>query len=184
MIVLNVGGGTNRNLPPEFDGWDQVLLDIDPECKPDICLDAKKLKDLDGGQYDAVFCSHNLEHFYAHDVPVVLAGFLHVLKDGGFAQIAVPSLTRALDAMRERSLDIGDVWYRTSAGSPITFHDVLYGWGHAMEAGNLFYAHKCGFTRISLGDALLKAGFAGVRIGEDAFNLVAMAYKAEQHKCL
>lgn len=177
MRVLNVGGGANRELPPHYAGWDQDLLDINPECQPDICLDAKRLKELQGGTYDAVFCSHNLEHFYKHEVPVVLEGFLHVLNDDGFAEISVPSLPSMIRNMQANSLDIGDVWYRTPSGAAITFHDVLYGWDHAMANGNLFYAHKCGFTVHSLGEALLKSGFMGVEIGEDNFNIVAKAHK-------
>ena len=29
MKVLNVGGGASRYLPPEYDGWEQDLLDIE-----------------------------------------------------------------------------------------------------------------------------------------------------------
>ncbi len=177
--VLNVGGGSNRNLPPEYDGWNQVVIDIDPQVSPDICLDAKLMDELPGFNYDAAFCSHNLEHFYKHDVPLVLKGMLHVLKDGGFAHISVPSFSGMIAAMQRDRLDINDVWYRTSGGTAITFHDVLYGWNHAMENGNLYYAHRCAFTQASLSEALLKAGFDGVHIGDDGYNIVAKAYKGK-----
>jgi predicted SAM-dependent methyltransferase len=39
-----------------------------------------------------VYCSHNLEHYYHHEVPRVLAGSLHVLKPHGFAEIRVPDV--------------------------------------------------------------------------------------------
>ena len=87
MRVLNVGGGKGRTLPPHFDGWDQTLLDIDPDTEPDILSDAREMVNLPPSVYDAIYCSHCLEHFYKHDVPRVLKGFLHVLNDEGRAEL-------------------------------------------------------------------------------------------------
>lgn len=179
MIVLNVGGGPTRQLPSNYDGWTQWLLDIDPSVKPDICIDAKELKTLESGQFDAVYCSHNLEHFYANEVPAVLSGFLHVLKIGGSVEIAVPNLRNLFESLLTRNLDINDVWYR-AGDAPITFHDVLYGWGAQIEMGNTFYAHKCGFTRLSLIDALQKAGFENITVAEQGGNIFAKATKSCQ----
>ena len=128
MIVLNVGGGPTRTLPPEYAGWDQDLLDIDPTVLPDVCMDALRLVDSDPDEYDAVYCSNNIEHFYAHEVPVVLSGFRHVLRPGGKAEIVVPHIVAMIAEMLENNLDLTDTWYRTGEGVPITFHDVLYGW--------------------------------------------------------
>jgi predicted SAM-dependent methyltransferase len=179
MIVLNVGGGPTRSLPACFDGWEQHLLDIDPAVNPDILCDALEMHTLPAAYYDAVHCSHNLEHFYAHDVPRVLAGFLHVLKPGGEAHIAVPNMQGLFDAMRDRNLDIGDVWYRTTTGMAITFHDVMYGWGPVMAEGNLFYAHKCGFTATTLSARLREAGFVDLVVWWDSYNLHARAKKCQ-----
>jgi ubiquinone/menaquinone biosynthesis C-methylase UbiE len=179
-LVLNVGGGASRDVPKKYDGWTMHVLDIDRSCNPDICLDAMELDTLDPNSYDAIVCSHNLEHFYRHDVPKVLLGFLHVLKLHGYADIVVPSVNGAIRDMRERGLDLSDVWYRTSSGNPITFHDVFYGWNEAMSQGNLYYSHKCAFTPISLGNALLAAGFQSVNIWEDTMNLYATAFKQKQ----
>src|SRR4051812_19058162 len=90
---LNVGGG-NKNipLPAYYEGWEHVLLDIDPKGKPDVVCDARQLSQLPTSQYDAIYCSHNLEHYYHHDVAKVLAGFLHVMKDNAFAHIRVPDM--------------------------------------------------------------------------------------------
>lgn len=176
MIVLNVGGG-GRYLPSHFEGWDQHLLDIDEQVKPDICCDGVHLRGMTEhfGKYDAVYCSHNLEHYYKHDVSKVLQGFWNVLKRGGFVEIHVPNIKNLMQSMA--SLDLHDVWYRLSDGSPVTFHDVLYGWNKAMENGNLFYAHKCGFTPISMYSALEQSGFKNIQVIDQGSNLYAKAEK-------
>jgi predicted SAM-dependent methyltransferase len=179
LKALSVGGGTSRELPSTLAGYECHVLDIDPAVNPDVCCDALKMDTLAPESYDAVFCSHNLEHFYAHEVPVVLAGLLHVLKPDCDAQIIVPNLTGLFDAMRQHNLDLGDVWYRTGSGNAITFHDVLYGWGPVMAEGNLYYAHKCGFTPAILGKVLQEAGFENIRLWTDAYNLYARATKCQ-----
>lgn len=179
MIVLNVGGG-GRYLPERYAGWEQHLLDIDPDVQPDLCCDARELLSdpgQPGGSYDAVYCSHTLEHFYRHDVPRVLAGFLHVLKPGGEVDIAVPNLATLVHEIVNRNHELDDVWYRASGGIPITFHDVLYGWSAKLKSGNLAYAHKCGFTPLSLHGELTRAGFVDVQIADGAMNILARAKK-------
>ena len=178
MKVLNVGGGS-RVLPSQYDGWEQTLLDIDPDTKPDICLDAKEILTLPESKYDAIYCSHTLEHFYKYEVPIVLSGFLRVLKPKGFAEIHVPNLRNVIDELISRNHDIDDVFYRTGQNIAITFHDVLYGWGEQVSKGNLFYAHKCGFTALSLGSALKTAGFEPIYLAVQGSNITAQAHKKE-----
>ena len=174
--VLNVGGGAGRQLPEEYAGWKQDLLDIDPAVRPDICCDALKLTERSTakGKYDAVYCSHTVEHFYEHDVPRLFAGFKHVLRRGGAVDIAVPDVLALMRHMLLSGKDIQDEWYMSSGG-PIKYHDVLYGWSLAMRSGNLYYAHKCGFTGKSLGEKLAAAGFKNIKVGSDGFNLIAKA---------
>lgn len=176
--VLNVGGNTKAiPLPPQYAGFEHLLLDIDPKGSPDIVCDARKLTTLEGGRFDAVYCSHNLEHYYRHDVPKVLAGFLHVLKDGGFAQIRVPDVSEVMRTAIERNLDIDDVLYQSPAG-PIKVIDVLYGYGVEIErSGQDFYAHKTGFTQKSLLAALYRAGFSRVYSMVGNFEVNALAFK-------
>ena len=91
--VLNVGGGAKSiPIPLHYEGWEHVLLDIDPRQKPDVVCDARELGTLPADLYDAVYCSHNLEHYWRHDAPLVVAGFAHVLRGHGFAEVAVPDL--------------------------------------------------------------------------------------------
>jgi hypothetical protein len=184
LKVLNVGGGDGKGPLPRFEGWENIVLDIDPETTPDICMDAREMASLPGGEYDAVFCSHNLEHYYKHEVPTVLGGFSHVLKEDGYAEIIVPNIMKLIEALKRNSLDLMDTWYRTSSGVPITFHDVLYGWGQAIEKGNLYYAHHCGWTQNSLCKELISAGFkGGVQVWEDDYNIYARAFKQEKDVC-
>ena len=175
--VLNVGGGSKKiPLPPHYDGWEHHLLDIDPLGKPDFVCDARELQNLEGASYDAVWCSHNLEHYWRHDVPRVLAGFIHVLKPDGFAEIRVPDMRAVFKEMLTKGMDIDDVLYDSDAG-PITINDVIYGYGPQIEKSGLdFYAHKNGFTVNTLGGALKKAGFTTIFIGPGTFELVALAF--------
>jgi hypothetical protein len=174
VIVLNVGGGGNRWLPDIYAGWTQHVLDIDPEVRPEVLMDCREMSMLDRQTYDAVFCSHNLEHVYRHEVKQVLSGMLHVLKEDGWAQIMVPDLQTLLEQCRADDLDA--VWYQAPSG-PVTFHDVLYGWGLAIGAGNTYFAHKCGFTSASLAMEVIGAGFAACHITRSNIDLVAFAFK-------
>src|SRR5215212_3411632 len=108
--VLNVGGNAEEiELPPQYAGFAQLRLDIDPAVKPDIVCDGRELTRLEAGQFDAVYCSHNLEHYYRHEVPKVLAGFRHVLKDEGFAHIIVPDVGEVMRVAVEKGIDLEDV---------------------------------------------------------------------------
>ena len=178
--VLNVGGNSKEiPLPPEYAGFDHWLLDIDPKGSPDIVCDARELATLEGGVFDAVYCSHNLEHYYRHDVPRVLAGFQHMLKDGGFAHIRVPDINEVMRLTIERGLDIDDVLY-TSPSGPIMVLDVLYGYTVQIErSGQDFYAHKTGFTQKSLLSALERAGFSRIYSTLGNLEISAIAFKGK-----
>jgi SAM-dependent methyltransferase len=182
MRLLNVGGGSKAiRIPPMYDGWDHVLLDICATGKPDIVLDARKLETLPAAEYDAVYCSHNLEHYYPHDAFAVLKGFLHVLKTNGYAHIVVPDVGQVMRDFVANRMEIDDTLYQLAAG-PITVHDVLYGYGEAIaRSGDDFYAHKMGFTPSLLLRLLEMAGFARIDVRADAGNweVQAIAYRPQ-----
>jgi len=134
---------------------------------------------LEASQFDAVYCSHNLEHYYRHEVASVLGGFLHVLKKDGFVQIRVPDINAVMRTTIEQGLDIDDVLYQSAAG-PIMVVDVLYGHGAEIErSGQDFFAHKTGFTQKSLLKALNTAGFLKVycTLGNLEINVIAVRKK-------
>lgn len=174
--LLNVGGGSKSiPLPPEYLGFEQVLLDIDPQGAPDIVLDGRQLGELAAAQFDAIYCSHNLEHYFRHDVPKVLGGFFHVLKPGGFAQIRVPDLTELMRRVVQGKIDLEETLYVSPAG-PIAPIDVIYGLGRQIETSGVdFFAHKTGFSDQSLARAVERAGFAPnfSRVADLEINLIA-----------
>ncbi len=177
-----MGGGSKAiAIPSHFDGWEHLLLDIDPRGEPDIVCDARTLGSLDAGQFDAVYCSHNLEHYHPHDGARVLEGFLHVLRPGGFAEVLVPDIQAVMRHAVECEMDVEEILYQAPVG-PITVHDVIYGYGkEILASGNDFYAHKTGYTPKSLYRALERAGFAKtfVSASAEAFAIRALAFKSE-----
>lgn len=177
--VLNVGGNSKAiPLPHQYAGFEHLLLDIDAQGSPDIVRDARKLTTLEARQFDAVYCSHNLEHYYRHDVPKVLAGFLHVLKDDGFAHILVPDINQVMRITIERGLDIDDTLYPSAVG-PIMVSDVLYGYSVEIEqSGRDFFAHKTGFTKTSLVKVLHQTGFVKIYSAVGNLEINALAFKA------
>lgn len=175
--VLNVGGNSKKlPLPPEYAGWEHVLLDIDPRGNPDVVCDARELASLPAAEYDSVYCSHNLEHYLLHEAKKVLAGFVHVLKADGFALIRVPDMGEVMRTVVEKNLDIEDILYQSPAG-PILVRDVIYGYGVEIErSGNDFYAHKTGFTQKSLTAMLNACGFPWVYGGVGNLEVMAVAF--------
>lgn len=176
--LLNVGGNSkNIAMPAMYEGWEHVLLDIDPAGKPDIVCDARQLSQLRGSEYDAVYCSHNLEHYHRHDAVKVLAGFRHVLRQDGFVHIRVPDIGELIRIVAQRNLDIDDFLYQSPAG-PIKVRDVFYGYGAEIErSGNDFYAHKTGFTEKSLVALLRHCGFSYVFSKAGNLEIGAIAFK-------
>ena len=158
--VLNVGGQSRAiQLPDAYAGFEQVLLDLDPNVGADIVLDVRELTSLAPHQFDAVYCSHNLEHVRQHEVPVVLAGFLHVLKPGGLAQIIVPDLQELMVTCVQQGIDLDGLLYDSPMG-PITPLDVLYGHAATIEqSGQDYYAHRTGFTSRTLANVVEASGF-------------------------
>jgi SAM-dependent methyltransferase len=173
-------GGNNKTipLPPQYEGWEHVLLDIDPRGNPDVVCDAREMGKLPAASYDSVYCSHNLEHYHRHDVAKVVAGFAHVLKPDGFALVRVPDMHELMQIVVQKNLDIDDLLYQSPAG-PILVRDVIYGYGREIEAsGNDFYAHKTGFTQKSLRAVLMAGGFPLVFAASGNLEVSAVACKA------
>jgi predicted SAM-dependent methyltransferase len=158
---LNVGGGDKRiEVSPYLKNWRHDLLDIDPSVHPDVCLDARRLVEQPPGVYDAVYCAHNLEHYYHHDAAQVARGFHHVLKPDGFAEVRVPDLGLLMQVVVERKLDLDSVLYTVPDKGPILVRDVIFGYGKEIQqSGADFYAHKTGFTTKSLFALFGKSGF-------------------------
>lgn len=161
--VLNVGGNSKDiDIPDIFYGWEHHILDIDPSVNPDILADARKLWESDiQAEYDAVYCSHNLEHYYEHEVDLVLYGFYRVLKENGFIYVVVPNLSYIFQKVVENDLDIDDELYHNGVMS-VRVKDVIFGLSeHIRVTGNDYFAHKTGFTIKSLSNVLAKNGFTG-----------------------
>ena len=180
---LHIGCGSKRknrttkgfNTPD----WQEIRLDIDPAAQPDIIGTMTDMSAVESGSMNAVFSSHNIEHLYPHEVPQALQEFLRVLADEGFALITCPDLQSAA------ALIAGDKLlepaYHSPAG-PIAPLDILYGHRPALARGNLYMAHRCGFTRRVLAATLKAAGFQGVAslVRPKQFEIWAVASKSKR----
>lgn len=179
---LHVGCGPNRQAQTTRGfaaaGWRECRLDINPAVKPDVVGSMTDMAAVATGSMGAVFSSHNIEHLYPHEVPLALAEFSRVLADDGFLVITCPDLKSVCALVAEDRLT--EPAYESPAG-PIAPIDVIYGYRQAMAAGNLFMAHRCGFTEKVLVSSLQAAGFKSIAsMSRPAvFDLWAVASKAD-----
>jgi len=158
--------------------WQEVRFDIDKSVNPDIEGTLTDMSKVRSGSVDAIYSSHNLEHIYAHEVPLALAEFYRVLTPSGIVVITCPDLQSVCAAVSAKGL-VEPLY--TSPSGPISAIDILYGHRGYMAQGNLYMAHKGGFTLATLKDGLLAAGFAKA-IGATrplAFDLWMLAVKKE-----
>jgi len=105
---------------------------------------------------DAIYSSHNIEHVFAHEVSIALKEFYRVLKDDGIVVITCPDLQSVCDAVAKNKLL--EPLYVSPAG-PISPIDILYGHRGFIANGNVYMAHKCGFTYQVLIGAFYEVGF-------------------------
>jgi SAM-dependent methyltransferase len=179
--VLNAGSGSRsaRQLHPLFAPalWREVRVDIDAESEPDVVASIADMSAVfPAGTFDAVWCSHVLEHLFAHEVPLAVAEFRRVLRPDGFALITSPDLETVVAMVLDGGLD--RVAYMSPSG-PITAHDMLFGHSASLAEGRWSMAHNTGFTCASLGNILIGAGFAEVVAKRQRFDLWAVALMPE-----
>lgn len=181
--LLHIGCGPKRKDQTtrgfNTDQWHEIRLDIDVSVSPDVTGTMTDMAAVESSSIDAIFSSHNIEHLYPHEVPVALAEFIRVLNDDGFAVITCPDLRSVCALVAEDKLT--ETAYTAPAG-PIAPIDILYGFRKPMAQGNLYMAHRCGFTERVLTGTLQAAGFKTVasltRIQH--FDLWALASKSER----
>jgi predicted SAM-dependent methyltransferase len=154
--------------------WGELRLDIDGNVNPDILGTMTDMAAVADASVDAIFSSHNIEHLYPHEVPVALKEFRRVLKPDGYAVITCPDLQTVSALIADDKLT--EPAYTSPAG-PIAPLDILYGLRTALARGNLFMAHRCGFTQKVLAGTLQAAGFGSIvsKRREKAFELWALA---------
>jgi ubiquinone/menaquinone biosynthesis C-methylase UbiE len=178
---LHVGCGPKRKdrTTSGFAEWLELRFDIDESVEPDLVGTMTDMSSVSTESVDAVFSSHNIEHLYPHEVPVALSEFLRVLKPEGFAVITCPDLQSVCALVAEDKLT--EPAYTSPAG-PITPLDILYGYHPSLAKGNLYMAHRCGFTEKVLTATLQSSGFkrvASLKRGAPYFDLWALASKAD-----
>jgi len=83
--LVNIGCG--RTYHPDWENYD--LAPVHPEIKK---INLERSLPLPGKSYEAVYCSHVLEHLSRSRVPQVLKEFARILQPGGICRIVVPDL--------------------------------------------------------------------------------------------
>lgn len=156
-MVLNAGCGGSAALPAFFGKWRQIRVDLNPDVQPDLVASITDLAAVPDASIDAVWSAHCLEHLFAYEVPRALGEFRRVLKTSGFACIIVPDIQAIAEYIAQDRLC--ETIYESPSG-PVTAQDVLWGFGPALERGELTMAHRCGFTPTAFMQRLNGANFA------------------------
>jgi SAM-dependent methyltransferase len=175
--VLNAGSGpaVPDRLNPAFrnGAWQEVRMDIDPKVSPDIIGSLEDLGQIADRSFDAVFCSHSVEHLHPHDVILAIRGIARILKADGFALITTPDLEPIAALIADGRAEA--VAYQSPLG-PITALDMIYGHAASIARGNHFMAHKTGFTEDRIARLLLEARFEEVLVIKGrCYDLFALA---------
>jgi predicted SAM-dependent methyltransferase len=181
--LLNVGcGWSNISQLKGFnkDTWKEIRFDIDEKVRPDIIGTLTDMKLVETASVDAIYSAYNLDHIYAHEIPIVLKEFHRVLKEDGFALVRCPDLQTMGELIaQDKYLEI---LYQSQIG-PVYPIDVIYGHRGEIEAGNEYMVKKCGFTYSALDASFSVAGFKaryGGRLTTNGGELGMVAFKQEK----
>jgi ubiquinone/menaquinone biosynthesis C-methylase UbiE len=148
--ALHVGCGGHK-LPEWLPGeWQEVSLDINENCNPDIVASITDMGQIGG--YDLVYSSHCLEHLFPWEVDQALRECYRVLNPKGALLLLVPDL--------EGVAPTNEPLFTADCG-PVTGRDMYYGHAESIKL-NPFMQHKTGFVKATLEEALRAAGFETV----------------------
>ena len=158
-LVLIVGSvaSVDAPIPPCFADWDRRLASVD----------FSVLRQFKPGQFDAVYCPFSLTEFSTGEAQNFLKQVLRLLKPHGYAHIRVRDISRVLQEVVQRKLDLHDEFCRLSQ-QPYSVHDMLYG---ARTAPAL-----CGYSLKSLVDTVTQAGFPHVYGGPQSVDYEIVVY--------
>jgi predicted SAM-dependent methyltransferase len=179
---LNVGCGPETESKIrgfDNDDWKEIRLDIDEDVNPDIVGTLTDMKLVETATVDAVYSAYNIDHIYAHEVPIALGEFYRVLKDDGLVIIKCPDLQSVAEAVAQDKLL--DTLYVSPIG-PISAIDIMYGNRQEISEGNIYMEKKVGFTYTALDGSFFEAGFK-TRYGgrsQNAWELMLVAFKQKK----
>jgi len=137
------------------------------------------MKLVETASVDAVYSAYNIDHIYAHEVPIALGEFYRVLKDDGLVIIKCPDLQSVAEAVVQDKLL--DTLYVSPIG-PISAIDIMYGNRQEISDGNKYMEKKVGFTYTALDRSFFEAGFE-TRYGgrsQNAWELMLVAFKKKK----
>ena len=161
------------------DDWKEIRLDIDEDVNPDIVGTLTDMKLVETATVDVVYSAYNIDHIYAHEVPIALGEFYRVLKDDGLVIIKCPDLQSVAEAVAQDKLL--DTLYVSPIG-PISAIDIMYGNRQEISEGNIYMEKKVGFTYTALDGSFFEAGFK-TRYGgrsQNAWELMLVAFKQKK----
>ena len=178
--LLNVGCGmSNISQLRGFnnDNWKEIRLDINNAVKPDIIGTLTDMSLIETASVDAIYSSYNLDHIYAHEVPIALKEFYRVLNEDGIAVVKCPDIQTVCELIAQDKLL--ELLYESPIG-PIYPIDVIYGNRWQIQNGNEYMAKKVGFTYSALNASFAEAGFKsryGGRFPLNGGELAMVAFK-------
>lgn len=158
-LHVGCGGHALPNWLPNK--YEEVGLDINPNCNPDIVASFTDLGEI--GTFDLVYSSHCLEHLTPSEVDRALRECYRVLNPKGALLLIVPDL--------EDVKPTNEVLFEAACG-PVTGLDMYYGHAESVKT-NPYMQHKTGFVKETLEQALSKAGFQTVVVNRiNDYNLM------------
>jgi len=186
--LLNVGCGyTNISQLKSFNRvtWKEIRLDIDIKVKPDVVGTLTDMSLIETGSVDAIYSSYNLDHIYAHEVPIALKEFYRVLNEDCIALVKCPDIQTVCELIAQDKLL--EPLYEVKGWAPIYPIDIIYGNRQQIQSGNEYMAKKVGFTYSVLNNTFAEAGFKSRYSGRIAalggkVNIVAFKQKLTEEE--
>ena len=126
---------------------------------------------------DALYSAYNIDHIYAHEVPIAFKEFHRVLNDDGIVVLRCPDIQTVCEVIAQDKLL--EPLYVSPIG-PIYPVDVLFGNRQQIAEGNKYMAKKVGFTYSVLDKTFSEAGFParyGGRMPHNGGELAIVAFK-------
>jgi len=157
--------------------WKEIRLDIDKKVKPDIVGTLTDMSLVETSSIDAIYSAYNIDHIYAHEVPIAFKEFFRVLNEDGIVVLRCPDIQKVCEEIAKDKLL--EPLYESPIG-PIYPIDVLFGNRQQIANGNEFMAKKVGFTYSVLDKTFSEAGFEaryGGRMPNNGGELAIVAFK-------